>query len=66
MQLIHHVPLTRALKIVGKILTKVDEDQVMIIQDKIKKKAIVNYKHFSVDGSFVLRVLLEYYKVDKK
>jgi len=39
--------------------------KVQEVIGKISKKSVTNFRFKSVDGAFVLRVLLEYYRAEK-
>ncbi len=66
MSLIHHVPLQGAKSLVRRVLAKLEEDQIDVVIARIAKKAVENWGSMSVDASFVLRVLLEYYRIEKQ
>ena len=66
MSLIHHVPLNHVKKVCNRVLARMGENAADIVIARICKKEVENYGQRSIDSAFVLRVLLEYYRVEKQ
>jgi len=66
LNIVHWISLDKAERLVDAILRKLDQDQLYRVKYHLRVKAKMKHKKQYLDSGFVLRVLLEYYRHDKK
>ena len=64
--IVHYVQLNRALAFVDHILRNFESNQVNLVKEKLKARAKFKGPRELIDGALVLRVLLEFYKNERK
>lgn len=63
---IHYVKNEHALILVDLIMSSYDEPTKLFLKKKLSEKAKLKNNHLLIDSAFVLRLLLEYYRLERK
>jgi len=64
--LVHWVQLDRGYRLVETVLNKMNPELLKSIKQQIKQRAKLKYEKLYIDSGFLLRVLLDFYRQEKK